>query len=74
MFIQAEVDVQNLDASFFRKELNDLKIEVSDLKIHVEALLKKSNQQLSSPIKRKGNDGSIGKQSLSLKNILINLN
>ena len=53
MFIHADVDVKNPDEPISRKEFNDLKIVVSDLKILVEALLKKSNQQLSSSIKRK---------------------
>ena len=71
MLIQADVDVQNSDEPFSRKELNDLKMEVVDLKLHVQALLKNSNQQLSSPIKSKGRDISKGNNSLDLKIIRI---
>ena len=69
--IQTDVDVQNSDEPISRKEFNELKMLVSDLKIHVDALLKKSNQQLISPLKRKGDDGSKGKKPLGLKIIRI---
>ena len=67
MFIQVDVDVANQDEPFSREELNTMKMELSELKNLVETLLNNSNQQLSSPIKRKGNDDSKGKQSLALK-------
>ena len=73
MFIQTIVDVETLDEPFSRKELNNIKKELSDLRIHVEALLKKPNQQVSPPISSKGNNGSKGKQSLAPKIIRINL-
>ena len=67
MFIQDDVDVKNPDERISREEFNDLKMVVSGLKIHFEALLKKSNQQSTLSIKRKGNDDSKGKQFLFLK-------
>ena len=48
-------------------------MEVLDLKVQVEALLKKPNQQLSSPIKRKGNDDKSSKQTFALKVIRLNM-
>ena len=73
MFFQADVDLETPDEPFSRMEFSDIKMELSDLKLHVEALWKKSNLQLSSPVKRKGNDDLKGKQSSFLKNIRINL-
>ena len=62
IFIQSDVDVQKADEPISRKEFNDLKIDLSDLKIRVEATLKLLNQPLSSPNKRKVNIGSKGNQ------------
>ena len=73
MFIQAYIEAKNLDEPISRKEFNDLKIVVSDLKIIVEALLKKSNQETSSSIKRKEKDDSKGKQFLFLKILRSNV-